>query len=199
MKKIFICLVITATFIFMSCQSAPAPASSSGQASTQPSTSTTTPAQTTQTPAVTSRPQINGNVTQEKVNEALGQIYSNYRGKLDMAGASEYVVVRGDTLSQITRRFYGTLTDVGLAGTTNGFYFPILMISSPECEIVDPDLIEIGMVLRIPDLKKNLANSTARQAIIECLTDVAYIYNKKGKPDEEEGLLILANSLKRMN
>ena len=139
-------------------------------------------------------PKIEGEVTQEKVNTALEQIYDNYRGKLDMTGSKDYTVVRGDSLTQITRSNYSSLTDVGTAGAGNGFYFPLLMMAS-DSKIVDPDLIEPGMVLKIVDLKKNLANPVARKAIKDCLIDVAYVYNKKGKPAEEEGLKTLANSL----
>jgi len=141
-----------------------------------------------------SKPKIEGEVTQEKVNTALGQIYDNYRSKLDLSGAQEYTVVRGDTLSQITRRFYGNLTGVGDAGPNNGFYFPVIMLAS-NSHIVDPDLIEPGMKLTIPDLKKNLDNSGSRKAIKDSLVDVAYVYNRKNHPVEEEGLKRLANSL----
>ena len=105
-------------------------------------------------------------------------------------------MVKGDTLSEITRRFYGNLTSVGLAGTRNGFYFPVLMLSTaPDSDIVDPELIEIDMRIMIPDLRRNLDNTTARQAIKDFLRDVANIYNRKGHFDTEEGLHILANSL----
>jgi len=142
----------------------------------------------------TSTPKIEGEVTQEKVNNALGQIYDNYRSKLDLSGAQNYTVVKGDTLSQITRTYYGNLTGVGDAGPSNGFYFPVIMMAS-DSNIVDPDMIEPGMRLTIPDLKKNLDNSGARKAIKDCLNDVAYVYNKKARPDTEAGLQKLANSL----
>ena len=141
-----------------------------------------------------STPKIEGEVTQAKVNEALGAIYDKYRSKLDLTGAKDYTVSSGDTLSQITRNAYGTLTDVGNAGPNNGFYFPLIMVAS-DSHIVDPDLIEPGMKMKIPDLKKNLANSTARKAIKDCLNDVSYVYNRKGNAASEQGLKALANSL----
>ena len=137
---------------------------------------------------------IEGEVTQQKVDEALGQIYDTYRPLLDLTGAQNYTVVRGDTLSEITRRYYGNLTDVGVAGPHNGFYFPVIMMAS-DGKIVDPDLIEPGMNLKVPDLKKNLANPGARKAIKDTLIDVAYVYNKKGVAASEEGLKKLASSL----
>ena len=141
-----------------------------------------------------SGPKIEGEVTQEKVNEALQGIYNKYRDKLDLTGAQDYTVSRGDTLSQITRNYYGNLTDVGEAGPHNGFYFPLIMAAS-DSNIVDPDLIEPGMKMKVPDLKRNLANPTARKAIKDCLNDVAYVYRRKGVPATDEGLQRLAKSL----
>ena len=141
-----------------------------------------------------SGPKIEGEITQAKVNEALGAIYDKYRGKLDLTGAQDYTVSSGDTLSQITRQHYGSLADVGNAGPNNGFYFPVIMVAS-DSHIVDPDLIEPGMKMKVPDLKKNLANPTARKAIKDCLNDVSYVYNRKGNTATEEGLKALANSL----
>jgi len=141
-----------------------------------------------------SKPIIEGEVTQEKVNDALTQIYNTYRTKLDMSGAQDYTVVRGDTLSQITRNFYGSITGVGEAGPNNGFYFPVIMLAS-DSNIVDPDLIEPGMKMKIVDLKKNLDNPVSRKAIKDCLIDVAYVYNRKGNSATENGLIKLADSL----
>ena len=137
---------------------------------------------------------IEGEVTQAKVDGALGQIYDTYRSKLDLTGAQSYTVVSGDTLSQITRKYYGNLTGVGDAGASNGFYFPVIMLAS-DGKIVDPDMIEPNMKLTVPDLKKNLNNPVSRKAIKDCLNEVAYVYNKKNKPAEEEGLKKLAASL----
>jgi hypothetical protein len=169
MKKVLVILFVMAALIGLSCKSAPT--STSGEVV------------------------IEGEVTQEKINQALEKIYDIYFSRLDLTGAQSYTVVSGDSLNQITRRFYGTLTDVGNAGTTNGFYFPILMLASSNAGIVDPDFIEPGMKLTIIDLKKNLANPDARKAIKGCLQDVAYVYNKKGHSATEKGLVELADSL----
>jgi len=139
-------------------------------------------------------PRIEGEVTQDKVNEVLGQIYDIYRPKLSMENSQSYTVVAGDTLSQITRRFYGNQTNVGEAGAQNGFYFPVIMMAS-DSHIVDPDFIEPGMVLTIPDLRINLNNPTARKAIKDALLDVAHVYERKDRKAEEEGLVRLSNSL----
>jgi hypothetical protein len=136
---------------------------------------------------------MEGEITQEKVDSALEQIYDTYRPKLIMDGAQEYTVVSGNSLSGITRNHYRSLTGVGEAGPNNGFYFPVIMMAS-DTEIVDPYKIEPGMKLKIVDLKKNLDNPESRAAIKDCLNDVAYVYNKKGSAVTEEGLKKLANS-----
>jgi hypothetical protein len=165
-KKILVLVFIAAAFIGLSCKSAP----------------------------TASGAKIEGDVTQDKVNQALEHIYSTYFGRLDLYGAQIYMVERGDTLSQITRKFYGDLTGVGAAGPNNGFYFPIIMLAS-DTSIVDPDLIEPGMILTIPDLKRNLADSGSRKAIKDCIKDVSYVYNRKGQSVTEKGLVTLANTL----
>jgi hypothetical protein len=137
---------------------------------------------------------LEGDISQEKINEALVQVYSTHRSGLDLDGAEEYIVRQGDTLSAIIRDKYGELTDVGDAGVRNGFYFPLIMMASDQ-DIVDPDFIEPGMVLALPDLVKNLENPTARQAIKDTLEETAYIYNRKGDTNAENGLRTLAGSL----
>ena len=166
MKKVLVFLFVAVALIGLSCKSAP----------------------------TTSGATIEGDVTQDKVNQALEKIYDAYFKKLDLSGAQSYTVVQGDYLVQITQKYYGGLTGVGKAGTNNGFYFPLIMLASGNI-IVDPDLIEPGMRLTIPDLKKNLANSGARKAIKNCLKDVSYIYNRKGESATEKGLVALADSL----
>ena len=111
-----------------------------------------------------------------------------------MSDAAEYTIVFGDFLSEITRTFYGHLTDVGPAGRRNGFYYPLLMLAS-EDQVKDPDLIFPGTKLKIPDLKKNLANPNSRRAIKDILIQTAIMYGNKRLADEEEGLRRLADSL----
>jgi hypothetical protein len=172
MKKIILCFLTACIVLAVSsCKSTPADA---GEADFSPV--------------------IEGEVTQEKVNDTLTQIYDNYRSMLDLNGAQTYTIKKGDTLSGITRSFYGSVTDVGSAGRSNGFYFPLIMMASDH-EIVDPDFIEPGMPLVIPDIRRNLDNPAARQALKACLNDVAYVYNKKGNSVVENGLLALADSL----
>ena len=177
MKKYLIFLFILAALIGISCNTT-TPATT---ATTTPPTTSTQPA-TSPTPAPTPPPAAPPPVV---VTNQLG---------LDMSGATNYTVVIGDFLSEITRTFYGSLTDVGPAGTRNGFYYPLLMLAS-EGLITDPDLIFPGTNLKIPDLKKNLDNPSSRRAIKDCLREAAGIYNRKRLPDEEQGLLRLSDYL----
>jgi nucleoid-associated protein YgaU len=146
-------------------------------------------------PLANNEPVIAGEVTQERIDGELKRIYNNYYSNLDMKGSQEYTVVWGDTLSKITRRYYGELSDVGEAGSRNGFYYPILMMASPDSHIVDPDLILPGLTLTIIDLKRNLADPVAHQAIKNSIKDISYVYNAKNKPAEVTGLQKLSNSL----
>jgi hypothetical protein len=164
MKKFVILLVCILVFAALSCKSSP------------------------------SGVKLEGEITEEKVDSALNQIYDTYRPKLIMDGAQDYTVEEGNTLSGITRKFYSSLTDVGEAGPNNGFFFPVIMMAA-DSKIVDPEKIEPGMKLKIVDLKKNLDDPAARAAIKDCLNDVAYVYNKKDDSVTEEGLKKLANSL----
>ncbi|MDR0290783.1 MAG: LysM peptidoglycan-binding domain-containing protein [Treponema sp.] len=129
------------------------------------------------------------------LDDALRQIYNRYQSKLDMTGARDHTVVWGDTLSGVARRYYGGLTNVGDAGRRNGFYFAIILLTSPDSHIIDPDLIYPGLKLRVIDLRRNLDNPESRQAIKDSLLDIAKIYHAKNRPVEEAGIIRLSNSL----
>jgi hypothetical protein len=88
-------------------------------------------------------------------------------------GAQNYTVKSGDALARIARNFYGR---------GNAFFFPLIMAASKEkrtVDIVDPDLIEPGMELVIPDLALNLANPEIKARIKTLLESVAKIYDNK--------------------
>jgi hypothetical protein len=106
-------------------------------------------------------------------------------GDLILEGARAYTVVRSDTLSRISRRHYGN---------DNGYFFPLIMLASRGV-VSDPDYIEPGMVLAIPDLQKNLNDPGARRKIKEFLNEIAAVYNRKGKAVTRDRLQALANSL----
>jgi len=194
MKRNFVCFVILAAFIVLSCQSAP----ETPAPTPEPTPATPAPARPSEPaaqPAPRPQEQTPQRVEEGPPRQIVQDPVINPQTRLDMTDAQEYTVVMGDFLSEITRRFYGGLTDVGAAGKKNGFYYPVIILASPDCNITDPDLIFPGMNLKIPDLKRNLAIPSAREAIKESLREAARIYNGKGKPDEDEGLRKLADSL----
>jgi LysM repeat protein len=115
----------------------------------------------------------------------MEQVYEEHSGDLILEGAKSYTVVRTDTLSKITRSNYGG---------RNGYYFPLIMLASQDV-VKDPDLIEPGIKLTIPDLQKNLNDPGARQKIKEFLNDIANVYNTKGKAVTRDQLRELAASL----
>ena len=124
-------------------------------------------------------------MTQEQVNNAFEQVYDKYQSSLIMTGAQTYTVVRGDTLTSITKKFYPN---------DSGFYFPVIMLASNDV-VLDPDLIQPGMKLTIPDLKANLNNANARAKIKSYLLEIADVYRKKGNEAEQKGLQDLSKSL----
>ncbi|GHV93837.1 hypothetical protein AGMMS50293_01570 [Spirochaetia bacterium] len=121
--------------------------------------------------------------TQEQANDALQEIYNNYRSDLILDGAKSYTVVRGDTLAAISRAQYN-----------NGFYFPIIMLASSEV-VLDPDLIEPGMQLTVPDLQRNLNDAKAKGKIKSFLGEIAGVYDRRDRPQDADGLRDLADTL----
>jgi hypothetical protein len=119
---------------------------------------------------------------QEDVNLSFETVYNKYENKLILDGASDYVVVPGDTLTRISRSNYG-------AG--NGYYFPLIMLASNDV-VQDPDLIEPGMHLAIPDLQRNLDDPGARQAMKEFFNEIAEVYHQKSTSEERTVLRNLA-------
>jgi hypothetical protein len=119
---------------------------------------------------------------QEDVNLSFENVYSKYEARLILDGAADYVVVPGDTLTRISRTQYG-------AG--NGYYFPLIMLASTDT-VQDPDLIEPGMHLAIPDLQRNLDDSGARQAMKDFFIEIAKVYELKSANEERAVLRNLA-------
>jgi hypothetical protein len=124
-------------------------------------------------------------MTQDDVNAALEKVYDKYQSALIMNGAESYTVVSGDTLSAITRKFYPN---------DSAFYFPVIMLASNEV-VLDPDLIEPGMKLTIPNLKANLDNAAAKGNIKSYLLEIADVYADKGDAATQKGLQDLSATL----
>jgi hypothetical protein len=119
---------------------------------------------------------------QEDVSLSFETVYNRYEGKLILDGATDYVVVPGDTLTRISRGKYGS---------GKGYYFPLIMLASNDV-VQDPDLIEPGMRLSVPDLQRNLDDPGARQAMKEFFADIADVYERKSTSEERIVLRNLA-------
>jgi phage tail protein X len=104
---------------------------------------------------------------------------------LILEGARRHRVVWGDTLSSLSKRYYGT---------ANGYYFPVIMLASVGV-VSHPDVIIPGMILTIPDLQKNLADPQVRNKIKSYLKDTAAIYERKRDTKTRNRLIQLSNSL----
>jgi LysM repeat protein len=124
-------------------------------------------------------------MTQDDVNAALERVYDKYQSALIMDGAKSYTVVAGDTLSAITRKSYPN---------DSAFYFPVIMLASNDV-VLDPDMIEPGMKLSIPDLKANLDNIATKAKIKSYLVEIAAVYKNKGDAATEQGLKDLSATL----
>jgi hypothetical protein len=172
MKKIAILLIVLSLAVFViSCATEPAPAPE------QPASSPPPPPPPSPPPPPPPPP------PQEE--PTLETVYEQHASDLILEGAKSYSVVYADTLSKITRNNYGS---------TNGYFFPIIMLASRET-VKDPDLIEPGMNLTIPDLQRNLNDPGARQKIKEFLNEIADVYNRKGKAETRDRLRALSSSL----
>ncbi|MDR2194472.1 MAG: LysM peptidoglycan-binding domain-containing protein [Treponema sp.] len=125
---------------------------------------------------------------EQVVNNDLEQVYNKYKSGLLLDGATSYTVVSGDTLTRIATAYYGS---------GNGYYFPIIMMASIDT-IQDPDFIEPGMNITIPDIEKNLSDSIARANVKAFLKEIAEAYVQSGKPYKGEmvsALTALSESL----
>jgi len=74
-------------------------------------------------------------------------------GDIILDGATNYTVVRGDSLSKIAAARYG-----------NMWYFPLIRLANASV-VTNPDLIEVGTTLVIPNLQRNLDNPGAKKAL----------------------------------
>lgn len=105
----------------------------------------------------------------EKVEEVQEEVFPNRSKNLVLEGAQEYKVKYGDTLSKLAKKFYGQ---------DKGYYFPIIMLASEDI-IQDPDTIQPGIVLTIPDLNKNLKEKSVHSNLKSFFTEIADVYKNK--------------------
>ncbi|MDR3312290.1 MAG: hypothetical protein LBS64_04065 [Spirochaetaceae bacterium] len=110
--------------------------------------------------------------------ETIPDINARYRDALILDGAENYRVVYRDTLSRLANHRYDR---------SNGFYFPLIMLASGDT-VTNPEKIIPGMQLRIPDLKRNLADPGASRKIQAYLGEIADWYERQGNSRTARGL-----------
>jgi hypothetical protein len=120
--------------------------------------------------------------SQEAVNLSFENVYNRYESRLILDGAADYEVKSGDRLTGIARQFYGSEEQFGVS---NGYFFPLIMLASNDL-VQDPDLIEPGMILSVPDLQRNLGSADARQSMKEFFRDIAGVYEQKARDETRD-------------
>lgn len=116
---------------------------------------------------------------------AFDKVYTQARSKLDLGGDQTYIVQSGDTLTAITKQYYGD---------DKGYYFPMIMAASSNV-VTNPDLISPGMELTIPDFDANMNEPKIRKMLKGVFKKVAKIYADQGKTSMEEPLSEIAEEL----
>ena len=119
-----------------------------------------------------------------KVNDAsFNRIYNKYASDLILDGATQYTVRSGDRL-----------VDISAAQYNDPYYYPVIMLASRNV-VADPDKIQPGMVLTVPNLQRNLNNPSSRAAMKGVINDCAGIESKRNRTETAAGLRAHANSL----
>ncbi|MCQ2594579.1 MAG: LysM peptidoglycan-binding domain-containing protein [Treponemataceae bacterium] len=127
-----------------------------------------------------------GNTLSSSLTSGTGKETSNLaNGHVVLDNAQYYTVRRGDMLILIARRFYGSEREN---------YFPVI-IAGTEDKIEDPDVIEPGQKLTIPDIKAALSTEDSKEYVRKTFYDVADKYDQKGKPGMASQLRAIAASL----
>jgi LysM repeat protein len=106
---------------------------------------------------------------------------------LILDGATNHTVVRGDTLADIAASKYGG---------SNMYFFPLIRLANAST-VPDPDVIEVGTKLVVPDLQRNLDNAGANALVRADLLNVAAQYERQGKPNAASTLKSLATRISR--
>jgi Tfp pilus assembly protein FimV len=105
------------------------------------------------------------------------------RTTLILDGASNHTVKSGETLAEIAKQYYN-----------NGHYYPVIHLANSHV-IQDPDRIDPGTQLVIPDLHTNLNDSGARGVVKQSLTDSVPFEHSRSRSDTTNGIRELSDSL----
>jgi hypothetical protein len=101
--------------------------------------------------------------------------YLRHHNDIILDNAQKYTVQRGDVLVSIARRFY-----------QDGSLYPLIFAASDE--VTDPDRIELGVTLTIPELAVNLNDQKARKSLFELILEMAAIEEHRGRINTAEML-----------
>ena len=121
--------------------------------------------------------------TPQDIEDAFNRVWNRYSNGIVMEGAQKYTVRSGDTLSRIANTQYGS-----------GFYYPLVMLASSDI-VQDPDKIQPGMELTIPDLQRNLSDVRARSYMRSAMLECADIEESRERASTAQGLKDLAATL----
>ena len=122
--------------------------------------------------------------TTKSAEEQFKALYDRYYSDLILDDAKTYTVVSGDYLAEIARN----------SEYHNALYYPIIMLASKDV-VQDPDKIEPGMELTVPDLQKNLDDPKARANIKKFLVEVAKVEDSRNRTETADGLRKLSDSM----
>jgi LysM repeat protein len=106
---------------------------------------------------------------------------------LILDGAAKHTVVKGDTLADIAATRYGR---------SNMYFFPLIRLANAGA-VSDPDVIEVGTNLVIPDLQRNLDSAPANALIRADMLSIAGQYERQSKPNAAATLRNLATRISR--
>jgi hypothetical protein len=173
MRKLFLLSVIIISVMFVaSC------ASTGGSTTESPAPVSPAPV----TPAVVSPAASVSTPPPQPPAQAPQPVNDHYVSGLILTGAKSYTVKRGDTLSGIAWRQYN-----------NGYYYPVIFLASKDV-VLDPDIIEPGMQLTVPDLRINLNDARAKANIRNYLLEIAGVEDQRNRRGTANGIRKEANS-----
>jgi LysM repeat protein len=96
--------------------------------------------------------------------------YLRHHNDIILDRAQKYTVQEGDTLVILARRFY-----------QDGSIYPLIFAASDE--IADPDRIEVGVILTIPELAVNFDDAKAKKSLDEIIMEIATIEEHRGRQE----------------
>ena len=122
-------------------------------------------------------------IPETPVEEALLAVYRDHHSGLILTDATTYTVRGGDFMASIAWDLYG-----------DGFFYPVIMLASHQI-VLDPDRIQPGMVLTVPNLETNLNDPTARANIRNFMLEIARIEDARCRGATAAGIRERANAL----